>query len=38
MKQFNILVEVCFTTSKAGLDFYYNKLCTGVTSRIAERL
>ena len=23
MKQFNIIVKVSFTTSKAGLDFYY---------------
>ena len=27
MKQCNILVYVWFTTSKAGLDFYYDKSC-----------
>ena len=34
MKQINVLVKVWFTTSKVGLDFYYNE----VASRVAGRL
>ena len=36
MKQFKILVYVWF--SKAGLYFFYNKLCIGVPSRVFEQL
>ena len=35
MKEFEILVQISFTTSKAGLDFWYNKLCIQVSSRVA---
>ena len=38
MKQCNILVFVWFVTSKVGLDFYYNKTCILISSRVAKQL
>ena len=37
MKQCDILVCVWFATSKAGLDYYYNKICTWVSIHVAEQ-
>ena len=38
MKQCDILVYVSVASSKVGPDFYQNKLCIRVASRVAERL
>ena len=38
MKQFKILVQVLFTTSKVVHDICYRKNCLRVASRVAERL